>query len=275
MPPVPDSHFPLSDVSSRRRRLAIALSTAPSPVESEASPPDAPQFDAPGNEIPFSTGDPKHFADWLQSTNRITWLFTGDSLSAAGRHPARGGTAVSYLVRTIRDRIGRQDDAFVTTTRAGQSLKQLLAEFDNQIARFSPDVVVLNCGLGELEQYDESLLEFERLFRELLNRLHQRRERVVVCTPPAHPFSASPPTSNQLVRLEAIRACTKESAAILVDHWSHWEQFATEDWYRSDGVHPGEQGAIELARLMIQELQLDRFAGSVPRTDEHSAAVRE
>lgn len=256
-----------ANCSTRRRRLAIRLSHDADAVRSFTSSGASRSF---ALETVLSASDVgTGFLKLVESESPLTWLFAGDSLSAAGRQPARGGSFVSYLVRMIRDRIGRTADAFVTTAAPEQRLAEVLEDLQNQVVRFGPDIVVLSCGLMELLHLPETSLAYESAFHQLIQKIHERGAVAIINTPPYVLLSDETQLADRLIRLEAIRACAVESLSLLVDHWAHWEVQATPDWYRSDGIHSAERGAVEMARLFVHELRLDQLESSrkVPEYD--------
>lgn len=260
---------------ARRRRLLISLleqSSNEAPVAQDPAPaePATTPVVSPATTVPSQPARPPAadrrppctvpgFLRLLQTAPKLTWVFSGDSLTLAGPQPIRGGTYASFLVRLMRDRIGRNRDAFVATAGPEVRLVDVMKDYANRVRRFEPDILVLNCGYQELIRTDESLLAFERMFHQLIRRAHSHGAMTIVNTPPCNSFRKSSLAAELLVRLEAIRACTLESSALLVDHWAHWEESATPEWYRPDGVHPSERGALEMAQLFVRELHLSQL----------------
>jgi hypothetical protein len=131
----------------------------------------------------------------------------------------------------------------------------------------------LTSASNELECVEESSLEFETGFHRLLDALRQTGRVAIINTPPCPLGGGQGHSPQQLVRLEAIRGCTLESSALLVDQWAHWERHAAADWVRSSGVYPVDRGAVELAREFIQELQLDQLETTAAATADPDSAV--
>ncbi|WP_437224484.1 SGNH/GDSL hydrolase family protein [Planctomicrobium sp. SH661] len=199
------------------------------------------------------------FADDVLRKSRLTWLFTGDSLSKAGQDQVTGAGLVSSSVRVLRDRFHRTRDAYISTECSQFDIQLLTSEFEERVARFHPDIVILTFGLHELQATGESSLAYERRLMQLMEKLRSLKARVLVNLPPLFPGNRAPVSADQLIRLEAIRACTIESSLLLADHWSHWEQHAESSWVTAGGDSLSEKGAAEMTRLMLGELDLIEY----------------
>src|SRR5690606_33532438 len=133
-----------------------------------------------------------------------TWVFTGHSLTCRDQQSVRGGTFHSYLTGTLRDRLGRDQDAFISTLSPRLTLRDVLHDYNGRIGRFHPEVVVLSCGPAELADNGDTLLDFEEIFHELIFRIERQGALTVVNTPPYRKLTDEQGTMDQLVRLEAI-----------------------------------------------------------------------
>ena len=199
------------------------------------------------------------FTERMDEDGDLTWLFTGDSLSQRNGQLARGGTFPSYVERLVRDRLGRVRDAFITTAVPDFFLRDLSNNFSHRVSRFSPDVVVLMFGASELRDTTEDAFAFERRFHQLVHRLRAMGAVTIVNMPPYPLNSESDSSVEQLVKIEAIRNATVESSALLVDHWTYWQESATPEWFRSDGCNPSERGVIEMSRLFVKVFSMDEL----------------
>lgn len=246
---------------------------APRPVVTSVPERPAPAQPPATKARPLPLTNPA-FAPWLASRPEATWLFAGDSLTHAGRRIGRGGTFDGFLTRIVRDHLNRSRDLFLNVSSPGQTLWQVAHELDQRVLRFQPDIVLLVCGPGELEDHNRTLVEFERMFQRLVRRLNEAGAAVVVNTPPAPLRHGAPVPTDRLIRLEALRGCAMESSALMVDHWEFWEQGAAADWYRSDGVYPADRGGVELARRFVEELGLRPDGAASPSPAETRQASR-
>lgn len=196
----------------------------------------------------------------LAETPVVTWLFTGDSTVSQLQS---GASLVSYtpvVCSEIRDRCGRARDIFVNSESPGLQLAEILDHFSERIGRFGAHVVVISCGLSEVIATEGSSLAFERMFHRLIARVRESGGVPVVNMPHCSGVVRRGLDSDALIRLEAIRACTEESAAFLVDHW--------EEWGGSELDGGGEGGTAEvdarsLAEVFIGALRLRPSAPSV------------
>jgi hypothetical protein len=260
-----ETPYPAANDSSRRRRLAIHLLRKTRILPAVPSLQGVPNSARTGVGRPSSVESLEQWLRLIRRPERLIWLFAGDSLSTPRKSPAWSGNHASYFVRLIGGRLSRDDDAFITTARPGGRMRDLLQRFDEDVARFQPDIVVLSCGCHELSGESQSLMEFEETIRQLVGQIRLNAGTPILTTPSCPvPFEESTLLTDQLIRLEAIRACAIETHTLLVDHWLHWEQAASPDWYRSDCRTPSDQGAAEMANLFIRSLQLDKLDGERP-----------
>ncbi|SFJ37159.1 hypothetical protein SAMN05421753_11937 [Planctomicrobium piriforme] len=203
----------------------------------------------------------------LRSAPSVTWLFTGDTLTLPGQ-PSERNSHVSALTHAIRDELGRYDDAFISSEAPRLRLRELLDNFEQRIGRFAPHIVIVSCGVEELRATGESSLAFERMFHELIERIRGAGAVAVINTPPRPEMGEGVEHADELIRLEAIRACTAESPAFLVDHWDHWEQSSELHWLAADGQSLSHSGAKAFADEFVRELQLDELKHQISEVDE-------
>jgi len=191
----------------------------------------------------------------LQSTSQIHWFFTGDDLSFPGQ--SNGSDAIGLAhVRYLQDVVGRTEDTFTVQTSPHFRLQDLQQNFEKTVTAESPQVVVILCGQTELQTRWESTLAFERMFHKLVLKIRNAGAVPIIATPPWPCPTESFYHSDELIRLEAIRACAEESAALLVDHWEHWEHSSTAGWYSGDGHSLSASGIMALVDEFSRTLQL-------------------
>lgn len=289
------SLFSLANANARRRRMGLCLfctgSTASADTSSHSSP-DPVSRDcatrqtasaAPVSEdsassskgdfalvgtLPVWEETASEMAAQLQlrcqEQRPLTWVFAGDSLSLPGKSPIRGCSPGSYLIDFLRLTRLRSTDAFVFVESPGLKLETLGANEFSRIEAFRPDVLILTCGTRELLEATGTALDFETMFFDRINSL-RKPGRIIAVNLPIHLPSLrgdDPFTANALVRLEALRACSREADLLVIDHWTHWEEAANNPWYSGNGQMPSARGCREIARLMVQELGLNRDTGS-------------
>jgi hypothetical protein len=272
-----ETPYPAASGSGRRRRLAIQLQAETIGLSAPLTANNSGERAESDPAQPDPATNLSHWLRLIRRTEPLTWLFTGDSYTVSGRLPARGACHASYLVRLIRDRLGRDRDAFVTTARPTFRLSSLLHEFHEAIERFQPGIVVVSCSGQELNREGALLAQFEETIRRVVEKILLTGGMPVLATPPCPvPLADTTVSKEQLLHLQAIRACATETPTLLVDHWEHWERSARSDWYRSDGCSLSDRGALEMAQWFVRSLGLDRLGpqgASVTESSVRGAAV--
>lgn len=254
-------------------KAAIPASSTPSVPRIKPRAQPSPRLKQPAPiQQPLPITNPA-FASWLASRPQTTWLFTGDSFTDTGSRITKGGTFPCFLSRIIRDHFQRVRDVFINTTMPGQTLAEVYRDLTDRVERFSPDVVVLLCGPGDLIPPASAAEDFERIFQKMVDRLREQGSAVIINTPPPPPSDLQHQQSDAMIRLEAIRNCALESTALLVDHWDCWEQSATTEFHRPGSRLPAERGCIEMARHFVEELKLKAHPGAVERRPSRQIAV--
>ncbi len=201
---------------------------------------------------------------YLKSTPQVNWLLTGESLPIGGGPKNTGSVPenlmVSSLSAYLRDVVGRGDDTVRSTETPHFHLQDLVRGFDKKIGGYSPQIVVITCGLTELQTRWESPVAFEHMFHKLVLRIRNAGAVPIIATPPWPCPSDSFHHTDELIRLEAIRACAEESAALLVDHWEHWENCSDNEWYSADRQMLSERGVQEIVAEFAKTLKLNQLA---------------
>jgi hypothetical protein len=201
----------------------------------------------------------------LQAGTPVTWLLTGETLlppsslcTVKSLGLVERASHVDALTQLIREGFGRRSDVFISNEAPAACLEFLLEQFDRQIGRFSPQIVIIQCGETELSSPLQSSLEFERTFYELIRRVRAINAVPVISTPPCLPCPQGFVRTDQLIRLEAIRGCAEEAGAFLVDQWEHWEQEFSRAWLNQNGSALTRIGAYEVAYALAAALQLEQ-----------------
>jgi len=280
--------------AQRRRRLVIRMAhpgasltraTASISTDSANLPPSR-QVPVPADK-PLPTAKPegiswgridslRALATALKAGNPVTWLLTGETLLPPVPPVPHGSmetlglveraSHVDALTQLIREGFGRRHDVFISNEAPAARLDFLLEQFDWQIGRFSPQIVIIQCGEAEMSSSLQSSLEFERTFYELIRRIRAINAVPVINTPPCLPRPDGLARTDQLIRLEAIRGCAEEAGAFLVDQWEHWEQEFSRVWLNENGSALTRIGAYEVAYALVASLQLKK---SLPSPSPH------
>lgn len=230
-----NQHYPVSAVSDRRRRLAITLAPRDSlprritRVHSEGA------RAASGPPIEFPAGG--RLDELLELHAELTWVFAGD----APRLPTSVGTEIRFpdgLNHWLRDVLDRRRDILIDASSPVLDLADVGRRFDERIARFAPQIVLL--AVPPLNEAGErwNCDQFEAALIEILSRIRSLPALAVVQTPPFFPAADEALRIDQLVQVEAIRGCTAEQGALLVDLWRDGEQRLEENSGLDPAIDP-------------------------------------
>ncbi len=193
----------------------------------------------------------------MRATPRLHWLFAGDSLEHGGTSPAKGSQLMQAIQQHVHRVIGRTGDVFTSCETEGFRLRDLLDRFNSRVSNHSPQIVVITCGTAELQTRGDSPLAFERMFHRLILKIRNSGAVPIITTPPWSCPADDIHHSDELVRLEAIRACAEESAALLVDYWEEWEHHSVEEMFiPPHGQQLSTQGRETAVREFARALQL-------------------
>ena len=268
--------YRLARESARRRRLILDLqrrgeTSAVPPLPAEASPeetvarPTAEPVDGTSSVVE-TIPRPSSFtlrgaerAVWT-STQRLTWVFAGDSLLMPTEGDRTWRSVVGQVSQAVRRVEKRSRDVFVNATSPRMTVSGFAADVQVQVLKMSPDIVFWMLGHQDAKAGMDGLPAFERELERLLKLFSARGILVLLNTPPCVPETDSSSMVDRLVYLEAVRALSAEYDMPLVDHWEHWEAAAVETggievWCDEDGQNPGAVGLEQMAELALRTLK--------------------
>ncbi|MEV0826634.1 SGNH/GDSL hydrolase family protein [Nonomuraea rubra] len=188
----------------------------------------------------------------------ITWLFTGDSVTAGVRHVHGHRDYTQLFAERIRWELRRDRDVIVNTAVGGSTIDDVAGDLDHRVLRFRPDVVVLGVGFNDTRNEAAGIEPFLACYQEVVDRCG---DAVFVAQTP----NGSMPTASAhvLPHLPAYTAVIREIAAErglpLVDHAAVWreaeERGIMEAWI-SQGCHPNLYGHRAMAHTLLRSLGL-------------------
>ncbi|MGW5192713.1 SGNH/GDSL hydrolase family protein [Kribbella sp. NPDC004138] len=196
----------------------------------------------------------------LLADGQLTWLFTGDSVTAGDQHTYGRRDYTELFAERIRYELGRISDTVLNTAVSGWTVGDLAAALDAAVLRWSPDIVVIGLGLNDCRAGDAGREQFRATYRELIDRVSATGAHVVLQTPNgALPTTKDGLANNLAGYASDIRDLAVARGATLVDHHQVWARAQRADvmeaWI-SEGCHPNGAGHVVMAHTLLRTLGL-------------------
>ncbi|PSL37082.1 lysophospholipase L1-like esterase [Labedella gwakjiensis] len=189
-------------------------------------------------------------------------LFTGDSITDAGRRDGVGDGLGDGYVRRLAD--SREFDGVdvVNTGVGGDRVVDLLARLSDDVLAHRPDVLSILVGINDTwrryDDHDETSVEdFTSRYRTLLTAAREAGFALVLVEPFVLPVLRAQKMWREDLdpKIEAVRALAAEFDAVLVPADVELGRLAAERGAPSlaeDGVHPTPEGHDALAALWLR-----------------------
>ncbi len=205
-------------------------------------------------------------------------LFTGDSVTDAGRARPVGivGGLGSAYVAVISDFFG----AFCPEMRlpvyntgvSGNTSRDLLARFDEDVIALQPDTAVILIGANDVwRQYDYPDYterhvypeEYEQNLRAMIDKAQSAKIRVILMTPfYIEPNREDPMRKRMDEYGEIVKKLAKEYGVLCIDlqkPFDKYLQYRYPAFVVWDRVHPNRIGSMLIAREFLKAVGFDGF----------------
>ncbi|MEY9848876.1 SGNH/GDSL hydrolase family protein [Streptacidiphilus sp. MAP5-3] len=199
------------------------------------------------------------------SSEPMTWVMAGDSITQAVLHTHGERGWVEHLHERIRWQLDRLTDIVVNTGVSGWRAPDVLGSFEHLIGRFRPDVLSISLGTNDARAGLAGLDEFREAMHAIIAR--SRNEcagvQVVVHTPVLVSLAGRGARGEQPAYCQAVREIAAETGALLVDHEAHWRarfQDADPIPWLDNPAHPNPVGHLEMANLTLRALGLGELS---------------
>ncbi|HET6743475.1 MAG TPA: GDSL-type esterase/lipase family protein [Kribbella sp.] len=190
----------------------------------------------------------------------LTWLFTGDSVTAGEQHTYGHRDFGQLFEERIRYELGRGTDTVLNTAKSGWTAGDLVRMLDHAVLRWNPDLVIIGVGLNDCLDGTAGRDRFRTRYADVVDRVLAAGAHPVLQTPngvlPSSPEArtgALPGYADDIRALATARGCT------LIDHHQVWARAeragATQAWI-SEGCHPNGYGHIVMAHTLLRALGL-------------------
>jgi lysophospholipase L1-like esterase len=204
-------------------------------------------MDVSGESLPeFTDGKP------------VMWVFTGDSITQGLMHTAGLRGYVEHFHERVRGELARLDDCVVNTGVSGSRAGELVAAFDERVARFRPTIVSVLLGTNDATEGPAGREGFRRHLVTILAAIRDIGATPLLHTPPPIDVDGAPTRADLVNYAHVVREAAEDGGVRLVDHHARWLEArwdAEQDWL-ADPFHPNGRGHLEMAKTLLRELAL-------------------
>ncbi|MDQ6422141.1 GDSL-type esterase/lipase family protein [Paenibacillus sp. LHD-117] len=187
------------------------------------------------------------------TANPAPFVFTGDDFTSSETEGSGYRNYIQHFEERIRwenAAVPAQRQNFVLRTGVnGMKASELLDDFDNRVASFSPKTVFLMLGPGDAAA-GTTLQQFKNEVVELAQRV-----RSIGATPVLQTGTAPLAASDRAIvapYADAIEEVAEQEELLLIDHYDTWSAYADLAAVTSaDGESPNELGQLRLAKELM------------------------
>lgn len=216
------------------------------------------------------------FLDRLGAGDPCLLLALGDSNACNATFTAGGKQWPELLHSELRIRYQTQQVLLVNAGVCGATVRDALARWESDVARFRPEMTVVCLGSNDAKRMTDD--EFDEGLCEVLDRLAAMGSGVLLRTPtPVMEYEPAPEhlwTGDELLRgkVERIRRIAADRALPFVDTYAHWWELEeagtlTVGGLMHDAVHTNAKGhqlvyrGLAAAFDLPEKLHWERGAG--------------
>lgn len=191
----------------------------------------------------------------LRSPQPITWVFTGDSVTAGDKwtHGVRDYTQL--FCEHVRWDMQRGRDIVINTAVSGNKTDDILRDFDWRVAHLRPNIVSLMIGMNDSTRGPAGEAIFEANLQKLIEEIRANGAIPILQTTNwtlSDPHRTDLPAYNAIIKDVAVR-----EHVILVENWQYWHQHRTlenlSQWL-GNPIHPNGSGHAAIAKEMFLTL---------------------
>lgn len=195
----------------------------------------------------------------------VTWVFAGDSITQGLQHTGGARGYVEHFHERVRGELARVTDHVVNTGVSGSRAADLVAAFEDRVARFAPTVVPVLLGTNDATGGPAGREPFREHLTLIIAAIRGIGATPLLQTPPLIDVARARTRADLVNYVQVVREVAEESEVRLVDHYTRWldaEPVSGGSWL-ADPFHPNARGHLEMAKTLFRELGIfDRAAPS-------------
>ncbi len=195
----------------------------------------------------------------LLQAEPIRWVFAGDSITHGARHTLGWRDYTELISERVRFEMGRIHDIVIKTGVSGWRISNLAANFAGHMTQFAPGIASLMFGMNDCTLGRENLADFRATYLDLINRLRERTDTLILLHTPNWILPTGGP--ERLQHLPAYRATIIELAeatgVACIDHFAVWQEAEARGvihHWMAHGCHPNEFGHRAIAQTIMHAL---------------------
>ena len=197
--------------------------------------------------------------DMVNGDQPMTWLFMGDSIThASGLTYGYDGIA-QIFEKYVKGELGRKQDVVLNTAVANADTATTLAELDQRLTNYTPDVVSIMIGTNDCSSRVSITVEqFETNVRTILDTIEEKYPNAVILLRSMTPFfndgNREPYRQSYM---DVISKLANEYDTIYVDQYTSLkEATSTYTWLArkmfTDNLHPEANGHRVMAYMFMK-----------------------
>ncbi len=197
----------------------------------------------------------------LASSEPMTWLFVGDSITANDGDVSKGYRSyVEIFESYLKSTLGRKNDRVINTAVSGWKIRNI--NFQRDIAQYDPDVVYVKIGTNDSFVNDFAANSFLQSMSALYDQIIDSGAIPVVAC--ANGFSDLWGNTEQTAQFaqrypDTIRTLAYEKKLLLVDYFSAYGadmDHSGSHYFNPDTIHPNRNGMLFLAQTLLADLDM-------------------
>lgn len=207
-------------------------------------------------------GDIHKIRQLLKSDLPVIWLFTGDSITHGAKHTHGYRSYPEVFQERIRWELGRVRDIVVNSGISGNTISNILEDFDWRVGQFRPSVVSIMIGTNDCSKQNMNPEKFGRSLEQFIDRIRSLDAIPILHTPNPIITKLAPERKTLPDYIPIIRDLAKKRNLILVDNYHWWESNRNEnktkvnkEWL-NDPLHPNHKGHQQIAQTMFRALEI-------------------
>jgi len=201
----------------------------------------------------------------FENKTPVTWLFTGNSITQGAKHTHGLRSYSEIFSERIRFEKGRSSDVIINTAISGHTSQNILNDFQQRIARFHPNVVVLMIGTNDActDSRNISVDQFEANLIQMIVKIREMDAVPVLLTPTPIITDKAPERKDLERYVIKMREVAEKNQVILVDNWLIWNtelkakyKGAVNRELMNDPLHPNGNGHKEIAIALFKAFSI-------------------
>ncbi|HOJ38950.1 MAG TPA: SGNH/GDSL hydrolase family protein [bacterium] len=215
----------------------------------------------------------KNFLTKLRAGQKTTLVALGDSITELTWHTRGHLNWVGLLQEALFETYGRNCCLVINAGRCGEKVQDSLKRVQQDVCRFSPDLVFISYGQNDAVGGQDYLPVFRRSLRALIQQLRASTTAELILQTPNPVVEQTgrekKGTHNAIYAREIVRLGRQQNC-LVIDHYRHWKKIEKLSeslkenpnrlWLlMSDSVHPGPLGHLTFFRRLAPYFQVPAF----------------